>query len=1108
MTATALSGAAARYHAAAAAIFATLILTAIPLCAQTTSGDIVGTVYDPSGAAIPGAKIEATNVGTGVKAATTGNTAGEYQIRNLLIGTYTLTATAANFQTTIQSNVVVQLNTTQTINLTLQVGNTATTVEISSAPPPIETTTSQLQATYSSQEILDLPQAAFYGPTAIAGIANLSLLNAGVTTQTGAGYGTGPSVGGQRPTNNSYNVEGIDNNDKGITGPVVQVPIDSIGQFSILLNNFNPEFGFTTGGVFNTNIKSGTNEIHGSIYEYLQNRDLNAVDQETARQGLLSNPRYDANKLGATIGGPILKNKLFYFADFEYNPIGQAPTPSSVIYAPTAAGYATIAGLPGISKNNLGVLQKYLGTAPATDGTTTPVGNATIPLGPLSVVGPSFQNQYNLVTSGDWNISDKDQFRLRYIYNKLDAIDTTANLPVFWGNDQNYVHLVSMAEFHNFSATATNEFRLSYSRRFNNFSAPDTPFPGLDQFPNLAFSDLNAQLGPNPSDPQGYIQNIGQLTDNFTKVLGAHTIKAGYEIHDIVASNTFIQRARGDYEYNFVSTYLFDLSPDIIGERSYGTSGGIPVGFLQNAAYVNDDYRFRPNLTFNLGLRYEYVTVPVASRYQSLNSGANLPGFLTFNEPKSQTTNFAPRVGFAYSPGSSATTSIRGGFSISYDQFYNNLAINEKPPFFQSTSDVPLNAQYPSFLADGGIQPNGSIPSGPAVPIPTGVAALRAATASYTTDQIRPYAINWTLGVQHVFAKDYTLEVRYVGTKGVHLWVQEQLNRFSDVTPTNSIPTFFSMPSAATLAGLTTTLGGLQNVNNNPYAAAGFTSTITSYQPVGNSSYNALDVQVKRNYTRNLSLIAAYTWSHAIDDSTDTVAATYLTPRRGQNFQDLSADKASSLLDHRQRLSLTETYDAPWFRSGNWFMKNLVGNWNLSATYVYESPESATIQSGVDSNLNGDSAGDRTVINTAGQATVGSGVTAYNAQGQVVAAGSANIVAYVANNQNARYVQAGLGAYANGGRNTFPLAPIDNIDAALTKRFNINERMRLTFGGQFYNLFNHSQFIPGFLSDVTAANFFGAGRNFLEPQQSSFGQFQQFFPSNSRQIQLVAKFIF
>jgi hypothetical protein len=1094
------------------AVIALAALSAANYHAQTTSGEITGTVLDQMASAIPNATVEALNQDTGVKTTVKTGNDGNYQFRNLLIGNYTITGSANGFASSSVKNVAVQLNAVITTNVTLPVGTTSTTVEVTEAPPPIETTTSQLQNTFASQEILDLPQAAFSGPLATAGIANLSLLNAGVTTQTGSGYGVGPSVGGQRPTNNSFNVEGIDNNDKGITGPIVYVPIDAIGQFSILQNNFNPEFGFSTGGIFNSNIKSGANAIHGSIYEYMQNRNLNAIDQQSVRQGFKSNPRFDDNRLGANIGGPVIKNKLFYFADFEYNPVGQAPTPGSVTNAPTAAGYAALAAIPGISKANLGILQQYLPAAPAADPTNTiSVGGVSIPNGPISIVGPSFQNQYNLATSGDWNISDKDQFRLRYIYNKLDAIDTAANLPAFWGTEPNYVHLVSLAEFHNFSASATNEFRLSYSRRFNNFNTPDFTFPGVDVFPNISLTDLNVQLGPNQNAPQGYIQNIGQLTDNFTRVLSSHTIKIGYDIHDVVASNTFIQRARGDYGYNDLSTYLFDRSPDVIAERSVGVSGGIPVGFIQNSAFVNDDWRIRPNLTLNAGIRYEYVTVPVASRYQKFNSPADLPGFLTFRSPKSQTENWAPRFGFAYSPGKSATTSIRGGFSLSYDQFYNNLAINEKPPFFQSTSDVPLTAQYPNFLASGAILPSGAIPSGPAAPVPTGVAGLRAATASYTTDQIRPYAINWTLGVQHIFAKDYTVEVRYVGTKGVHLWVQEQLNRNSLVSATRNIPTFLSLPSSATLAGMTTTLAGLcggscSSPANNPVAAAGFTSTITSYQPIGNSIYHGLDVQVTRRYTRNLSLVAAYTWSHNIDDSTNTVFSSYLTPRRPQDFGNLRADRASSLLDHRQRFSISEVYDAPWFKSGNWLMRNIVGNWNISGTYTYETPELATVQSGVDSNLNGDSAGDRAIVNPTGSQNIGSGVTGYNALGQVST--GTDIVAYVAKNPNARYIQAGLGAYATGGRNTLPLAPINNIDASLIKRFNITERVAFQVAGQFYNLLNHPQFIPGFLSDVTGINFTGSGRNFLLPANSQFGLYQNFFPSNARQMQIVAKITF
>lgn len=222
----------------------------------------------------------------------------------------------------------------------------------------------------------------------------------------------------------------------------------------------------------------------------------------------------------------------------------------------------------------------------------------------------------------------------------------------------------------------------------------------------------------------------------------------------------------------------------------------------------------------------------------------------------------------------------------------------------------------------------------------------------------------------------------------------------------------------------------------------------------------------------------------------------------------MSAEWASSALDRRQRLTLTPTYDFKPFQNGNWLMKNVVGNWNISGTYTFQSPEYATIQSGVDSNLNGDAAGDRTVINPSGAATVGSGVTAYNSLGQAVALGDPSTVAYVANNANARYIEAGPGAYANGGRNTFPLGRTNNFDVALMKRVNLNERMRFEIGAQAFNLLNHSQFTGGYTSDVNPFATNLTPRNFLEPSSPTFAQYDQYFPSNSRELQLVARFVF
>ena len=369
--------------------------------------------------------------------------------------------------------------------------------------------------------------------------------------------------------------------------------------------------------------------MHGSVYEYFNNRNLNALDSKQAIQGFTSTPRFDSNRFGGTVGGPVIKNKLFYFADYEYSPLGQASVPGSPILAPTAAGYSTIAGLPGISKTNLAVLQQFLTPASSSSQTIT-VGGASIPVGLVPVSGPSYVNKQNLVAAGDWDVRTADKLRVRYIYNRYTGIDTNAQLPVFYTAIPDNRHLFSLSEFHTFSQTALNEFRVSYSRKNNNYPVGDFKFPGLDQFPNLTFDDINLQVGPDSSTPQGYIQGQLEGTDNFTKTLNRHTIKAGYQFMDIIASNAFVQRSRGDYDYSTLDLYLRDLSPDSLGERSVGVQGGIPAGYLFHSLYVNDDFNVKPNLTLNLGLRYEYMTVPVLTRYQKFSSAADVPGVITF----------------------------------------------------------------------------------------------------------------------------------------------------------------------------------------------------------------------------------------------------------------------------------------------------------------------------------------------------------------------------------------------------------------------------------------------------------------------------------------------
>jgi hypothetical protein len=1075
---------------------------------QTQDGNLVGSVLDSTGAAIPNAKVEVESIATGVKSTTTSDATGFYRVNNLLVGAYKITASASGLSGS-PLQVTVELNKTVTANVTMSVGAVSTEVQVTESAALIDTTNAQVANVYNDRLARDLPIAS-------TNILNLSLIGAGVGSGGGVGVGTGPSVGGQRPRNNNFTIEGSDNNRKDVTGPIVDIPNDAVREFSVLQNHFNAEFGHSYGGQFNAVLNNGGNELHGTAYEYFQNRNLNALDQAFKRQGIFSQPRYDQNVFGGALGGPIMKNKLFFYGLYDRNPLGQASTPSSATCAPTAAGYSALGTIAGLSKTNLDILTKYLSPAPA-GGTpcaasvtlngvkfasSTQVKGTVIPLGIEPIVAPNYTNEARWVGNIDFNQSDRDQWRGRYIDNRVTTIDHSANLPVFFQTRPISRRIISVSEFHTFASNLTNELRLAYNRYVDNIPAGNFQFPGLDVFPNIQIAnDLNVQIGPNPNSPQATIQNTSQLVDNVSWIQGRHEWKFGVDARLLNSESTFIQRVRGDYDYTTLEKYLQDLVPDKLAERNVG--GKLYVGSNHSFyAFANDNWKVNRNLTLNLGLRYEFTSVPKSMKEFALNSLADVPGVLTFFEPQPQKKNFAPRVGFAYTPGTSADTSVRGGFGIAYDQIFDNIGTNARPPQATSTFDSPVppaGTDPGNYLATGGIKPTTST---------TGLtpAQARAQTSSWLPNQKLGYSINWDLSVQRVFKRDYTVDVRYLGNRGVHLLFQNQINRAAIVTPTHFLPTYLQQPSQATLDALTlttTSIGTEKNTSGigNTLAPYGFTSSITAYEPLGNSKYNGLALELTRRFSNNIQFKTAYTWSHLLDDSTAEVNSTTLTPRRPEDFNNIRKEWASSALDRRQRLSFTWVYETPWFsKSSNAFAKNIIGNWQFDGTYIFESPEFATPQSGVDSNQNGDSAGDRVIINNAGVPGTSSDVTALkNTAGATVA--------YLANNPNAYFILAQVGALTTSGRNILRTRPIDNFDLNLIKNIKMTERYQFQIRADFFNAFNHPQYTPGTLSSVNATNRANV-TNYLTPGNALFGQFDQVYSSNPRSIHLGLKLIF
>ncbi len=1126
---------------------------------QQISGDLTGTVVDEKGAVVDGAKVEALNPSTGLKLSTTTRGNGEYRLGNVPIGRYKVTVTAPNFSAEIINDVAVELNKVNTQNVTLKVGGVATTVEVSGVAPQIDTTTAQLGTNYG--EIFS-GNLGLTGLGQGGGVLNLSLLSPNVTNASDMGLGTGPSVGGMRPRNNNFMIEGVDNNAKTVTGALTSVPNDAVGGFTLLENQFSVEYGHSSGGQFNTVVKSGTNNFHGSVYEYFRNRDLDAIDAIYAREApagtVPSNPRYDNNRYGGTFGGPIIKDKLFFFTNFEKEPIGLVGTSGAAVQAPTAAGVATLNGISGLSATNLGVFEKYVPVAPKQDQTCGAGGSgsgsspcsisvlgSTIPIGTVSIINPAFQNNENFVQSVDWNISSRDQVRGRYIYNQAIALDTAPALEAFFGNLPAVSHLVNLSEYHTFSSNVTNELRGGYNRFAGGIQSGGGLFPGMAVFPNITLNDLGGGLniGPDTSSPQFTIQNFYQVLDNISWVKGSHNLKFGVEGRKYISPQGFTQRARGDYTYNSTANFLQDLSPDSFGQRS---SGSTTYYGDQSAIYwyVNDTWRVNTHLSVNAGVRYEYTTVPVGEQRQALNALASQPNLivegvnqpLVFSRISAQKDLFSPRIGLAYSPGTSGNTAIRAGFGIANDVLYDNIGITSVPPQIGGTLNcgVATVKQCPSFTAlTPNFFANGALPGGG-----SGITVLDLNDAINNTaawippQQKVPYSVQWNLGVQHAFGKNYTLDVRYLGDRANHLVVQDILTQFPVVTPTNSLPTYLTAPSQATLNALPHTLSQLGAENNclpsyeiSPAAAFCF---ITGFLPSGWSTYHGLSTQLTRRMSNGLMFLASYTWSRTIDNSTADFHSTDLTPRRPEDFLNLAQDKAVSALNRTNRFTVAAFYDLPYFKNGNWFERNLLGNWQFSPIYTYESPEWFSTQSTQDSNLNGDAAGDRTIYNPGGVPGTGSGVTALCTTpfpaGQTCGVSTTTfdstpyIVAYVANNPNAQYIRAGLGAYANVGRNTLPGRPTDDIDLSITKALSFTERWKFQFGAQISNLLNHPQYIPtnpatagqGFgVNDVVSYSTIGASyQSFLTPGNANFNKPQNVFPSNSRTLGLVMKLVF
>jgi len=1124
------------------------ILFASATQAQRLDGTLRVTITDKSQASIEDAKVTAENQATGVSATTTTSSSGTYVFPNLLVGTYAVTVEKDGFKKALQKGIIVNSNQVTDAKVDLELGEVTATVEVEAGADLVKTDSSTLEATFSGRAVQDVPINTTGGD-----VKEYSVYAPGTTTQQGGVLGSGGSIGGTRPRFNGFSIDGVDDNKIDTNGPTQPVIQESVAEFTLLTNQFTAENGHSAGGQFNIVTKSGTNNWHGAAWGYNRNRNYDAADnlqkQRIESGQATDKDRFDYNRAGASAGGPIIHNKLFIYGAYEFQNNGLASTSPSFT-SPTADGLSTVMGLAHdsavtdiLSQFPVAATQDQNCGSQRNQPCTVNVNGSLIPIGTIQSVAPNFANQHDFIVNLDASLG-RHQLRGRFLYDRLREPDFNPSQPQqqFLGTHNEDVRKVIFTDVWSISNSVINDFRTSYSR----LNGPNLIVPSaFTNFPNVEVDELGSNLGPNGLAPQGYTQNVYQWVDNISYIRGKHTFKFGVEARKYISPTNTLPRARGEWDYASLSQFINDFVPTGANGALRGAGSG-SVAENYNAFYwfVQDDWKITPRLTLNLGLRYEYSGVPRDENLQAINGISDDPALgLFFRAPKPDTNNFAPRFGFAWDPRGNGKWAVRGGAGLAYDVVPNNFAINSLPPQLQSEQNpgltcalagapqwcATLDAANPTnptagqgFLQFGGLlQVN--------VP-PVTQADARAATQSLIPNHVSPKVITWTLGVQHELFRNSSLEVRYVGTRSLELPVQQRLNSASAFDPSvpgggiAPLPTFISPSDVpAVVLSPASTLQSFDNFNPLPLSGDGFFGSVTTFPPIGSGIYHAGSVDFIHRFARGIYLRANYTFSKNIDNATNELFSSRVNPRRAQDGFDFAAERGLSALDNRHKFALSFLYEIPNLQTEHAFVKALAHGWEWGGTYLAESGQPVTPLSGIDSNANGDSAGDRTIINPAGVGLTGStvnfvcnagagGATSIVTDPATCGSGDdSNIIGYVAANPTARFIQAGVGAKANAGRNTVSTPGLNIWNMSLLKNTKLSERFSLQFRAETYNTFNHRNFsigLPtnnGTIDQNTNANPLSSGYIFVTSGNLFLNNHQ--FNGGSRTMQLGLRLI-
>lgn len=998
----------------------------VPAAAQRVTSDILGTVKDASDAAIVGAKVTVTHVETGHSHETATDASGNYRVSGLEPGTYEVHVQHQGFKTTVRKGITVLVSQQAVVDVTLQVGDIQQRVEVTGEAALVETTTSQMSNVVTENTLRQLPLNG-------RDLFQLTQLQTGVLPTTNAGPSpwseggiTKAAVQGARPTMNNFTLDGGDINDPGFNvypggSAGVQLGVEAVKEFRVLLNTYSAEYGRNAGANIQLVTRSGTNELHGSIFEFHRNGALDARNFFDPTHGT---PLFIRNQFGATLGGPIVKNKTFFFVNYEgLREIKSITASTSVPDANAQMGRLPSAANPAVLVN-VGVdprVAAFLALFPPANGASLGGGLAV-----LQTAQKQPTNEHYGLIKIDHQITDHDQFFGRYVIddsNTLNPFQSTF-VPGFQGERVVRNQYVLLNWQHTFGTNLLNEAKFNFNRtryeaRVANSFPLSISLEANRPLGAIAISGLPA-IGNNLIFPLGTTSNTFEGIDNLSWQRGHHSLKFGTDIKRMQINGPFDLFIDGEYVFTDLTPFGFPAVSNnpalefFLKATPFIYLGTDPAfansdrGFRQTytGLYAQDDWRVTPRLTVNLGLRWEYSTIPTEAHGRVANirnvatDAAPTPGKLWDSVPKNL---FSPRFGFAWTPFANQKTVVRGGYGLLRDQIWSNLYFDVRfyQPFYRALLYI-----LPTFQS-----PPASVNSIVGLGGPPGVIG----SFGITFRPKFPYYNEYNLSIQRELAKDLLIEVAYVGSHGVHLVRTGEAN--PAVAGVHLNPNFGSIPLIVTDA---------------------------------TSNYNSGQLRLQKRFSQGLSFQASYTYSKAIDDQSGPFPSDYVSESGvSQDFFNRRGDRARASFDRKHAFVFNALYELPFGQGQRWghdasgIGGKFIQGWRIGGiiTLISGPPFTANLGSFNNSGTFASFPADRPNL-VAGAKPCGSAQLSKPTQWF----------------DPSIFSLPPGGRFGNVGRNILCGPDLKNFDFSLSKDTKLGERIGLEFRAEFFNLFNHANF--------------------------------------------------